>query len=142
MQPILCLGRDFSRSKCQPFDIGHAGLFRSDLIQNVTKLVEIDGLGQMKIETGVFTAPNVFVRAKTGEGDTRHAMVSFCLRYHVVTAAIRQTDIAQNDIERARSQHFKGTLPRIGDYDLVAEMREQPRQRPPRVAVVFYEQNS
>src|ERR1700730_5486431 len=74
-----------------------------DLIENAAQLVHVDWFGEMKIETGFLTAPDIFVCAKTGQRNAFESLFSFRLRDHLVTAAIGQTNVAQNDIERFRS---------------------------------------
>ena len=93
-----------------------AGEFLSaDLCENCAQLVEIYRFDQMKVESCVFAAPNVFVGAKSGDCNGLHRMPSFCLGNHVVAASIRKTNVAQDHIELLRLDGFQSALRIIGD---------------------------
>src|SRR5262249_41255457 len=96
----------------------------------------------MKIEAGLTPTLDVLSRSKATE---RHRCNgSFALRacHHVVAASIRQTDIAENDVERFRFNGIHRILDAIGHGNFMAEMREKTRQRLQRVAVIFDYQNT
>jgi Arginase family len=71
----------------------------ANFIQNVAQLVEVYRFDQMKIESRFLAAPNIFVRAKASDRDAFNWSLSFCLGNHIVSTAIRKTDVAQHDIE-------------------------------------------
>src|ERR1700720_362177 len=74
-------------------------LLGPDLGQNAAQLVKIDRFGEVKIESGLSPALDVLSRSKSTE---RHGCYrSFALRmcHNVVAGPIRQSDVAQNDVE-------------------------------------------
>src|ERR1700730_10650906 len=113
-----------------------------DLIENAAQLVHVDRFGEMKIKTGFLTAPDIFVGAKTSQSDAFDRLFPFRLRDHFVTAAIGQTNVAQNDIESFRSQNLERALGRIGHGNLMTKVAEQTRQGPAGIAVIFDQQNA
>ena len=87
----------------------------ANLGENCAQLVEIYRFDQMKVESCVFAAPNVFVGAKSSDCNRLHRMLSFCLGNHLVTASIRKTNVAQDHIELLRLDGFQSALCIIGD---------------------------
>src|SRR5881227_457666 len=113
-----------------------------DLGQNAAQLVKIDRFGEMKVEAGLSPALDVLSRSKATE---RHGCYrSFALRmsHNVVAAPIRQSDVAQNDVELFRFDRIQRVSRPIGQRNFMAEMREKTRQRLQRVAVIFDYQNT
>ena len=87
----------------------------ADLCENCAQFVEIYRFDQMKVESCVFAAPNVFVGAKSGDRNRLHRMLSLCLGNHLVTASVGKTNVAQDDIEFLRLDGFQSALRIIGD---------------------------
>ena len=85
------LDRIFARSRKRLLD--------ADLVENRAELVKVYRLDQMKIESRLFAAPNVFVRTKSGDGDSFNRLLAFYLGNHVVAGAIGKANVAQYDIE-------------------------------------------
>src|SRR2546428_7310310 len=113
-----------------------------DLIENAAQFVEVHRFNKMEVEAGLFAAPNVLICPKPGQGDALHRSLSFRLGDHVVAAAVRQTDIAQNHVELLRSENLQRAPSAIGHGDFVAEVTEKTGQGSSRVAVIFHEQNA
>ena len=80
--------------------LGTRGRFLgSDLAENGAQFVKIHRLGQMKIKTSFFAALNIVRCSKSSERHGFNRSFSFDLGDHVVTAAVRQGDVAKDDIE-------------------------------------------
>src|SRR6266566_6310605 len=114
----------------------------ADLVENRAELVKVYRLDQMKIESRLFAAPNVFVRAKPGDSHRFNRLLAFYLGNHLVAGAIGKANVAQHDIEFLRLHDFQSALRIIGDGNLVSEMSEQTRQGLSCVSVIFHEQNA
>jgi hypothetical protein len=71
----------------------------SDLAKNRAQLVKVHRFGKMKIESGFFAAPDVFVRSKSSESYAFNRVFLFCLGNHLVTAAIGKADVAQDNVK-------------------------------------------
>ena len=100
----------------------------SNLAQNSAQFVEVHRFGEMKIETGFSTSPDIFVLVKSSKGYAFHGLFSFGLRDHVVAAPIGQANVAQNDVELLRLDNLQRALCAIGDRNFVTEMTEETGQ--------------
>lgn len=100
-------------------------LLDTDFIENGAQLVEVYRFDQMKIESCLFTAPDIFVCAKSSNRYSFDRLFAFCLSNYLVAAAVRKTDIAQDDIEFVRLKYLQGTLGAVGDKNLMTEVTEQ-----------------
>ncbi len=87
----------------------------ADLCENCAQFVEIYRFDQMKVESCVFAAPNVFVRAKSSDGNRFNRLFAFGLGNHFVAGPIGKPNIAQHDIEFLGLHDFQSTLSIIGD---------------------------
>ena len=75
---------------------------RRDLGQNAAQLVKIDRFGEMKIEAGLSPALNVLSRSKSTERHGCYRPFALRMSHNVVAAPIRQSNVAQNDVELFR----------------------------------------
>ena len=75
------------------------GSLRGDLAENGAQFVKIDRLGQMKIKTSFFAAFNIVRCSKSSERHGFNRSFSFDLGDYIVAAAVRQGDIAKDNIE-------------------------------------------
>src|SRR5439155_5776835 len=87
----------------------------ADLVENRAELVKVYRLDQMKIEARFFAAPNVFVRAKPGDGHRFNRLFAFGLGNHLVATAIGKANVAQHDVELLRLDDLQSALCVIGD---------------------------
>ena len=122
------------------------GIFPDDsggnLAQDSAQFVEVDRFGEMKIEAGLSPALDVLSRSKSTERHGCYRPFALGMSHNVVAAPIRQSDVAQNDVELFRFDGIQRVLRAIGQRNFMAEMREKTRQRLQRVAVIFDYQNT
>jgi hypothetical protein len=124
-----------------PFEVKCRPALRGEMLENRLEIVKIDWLHEVKIESGFFGAPNVFVRAEAGDRDGLDRPLSPGLRDDLVTASIGQADVAQEHIDFSRGEDFFCAANILRSYNVMTKMGEQARQDMSRVAVVFYEQD-
>ena len=60
--------------------------------------------------------------------------------HHFHAAAVRQTEVADQQVERLRFRHFKGGAHRNGRRHIVSPFLEQFCQNPQGVRVILHEQ--
>ena len=87
----------------------------ADPVENRAQLVKVYWLDQVKIESRLFAAANVFVRAKSSNSDGFNRLFAFYLGNHVVAGAIGKANVAQHDIELLRLHDCQSALRIIGD---------------------------
>src|SRR5690349_3048458 len=104
--------------------------------------MKIDRFGQMKIEAGLSPALDVLSPSKATERHGCNRSFALGMSYNVVTASIRQSDIAQDDIELFRLNGIQRILRAVRHRNFMAEMRQDTRQRLQCVAVIFDNQNT
>ena len=90
-------------------------LLSADPVENRAEFVKVYRLDQMKIEARFFAAPNIFVRAKTSDGDCFNRLFAFGLSNHLVATAIGKANVAQHDIEFFGLHDCQSALRIIGD---------------------------
>src|SRR6266436_6318931 len=113
-----------------------------DLAQNSAQLVKVHRFRKVEIEPGFPAALNILARAKAGERDRLDRSSSLGLGNDVVAAAVRQSDVAQDNIELFRVNHVQRILCSVSRRNFMAEMIEKTRQRLQRVAVIFDHQDT
>jgi hypothetical protein len=89
--------------------------------------VDVDGFGEMEIKAGFSATANVLVCAKSSEGHAFDSLFTFRLGDDIVAAAIREANVAQNDVEHLRPNDFQGALGAISLGNVVTEMLEEAR---------------
>ena len=67
---------------------------------------------------------------------------SLSLGNNVVAVAVRQSDVAQDDIELFGVNQVQRILRSVSDRNFMAEMIEKTRQRLQRIAVIFDHKNT
>src|SRR5947207_6419895 len=90
-------------------------LLSADLSENSAQLVKVHRFSKVKIESGFFAEPDVFVRSKSSESYAFNWVFLFCPGNHLVAAAIGKPDVAQHDIELLRLHDLQSALCVIGD---------------------------
>jgi len=113
-----------------------------DLGQNSAQLVKIDRFTEIKIEAGLSPALDVLSRSKSTERHGCYRPFALRMSHNVIAVAVRQGDVAQNDVELFRFDGIQRVLRAIGQRNFMAEMREKTRQRLQRIAVIFDYQNT
>src|SRR5262245_21731871 len=73
------------------------------LVQNSPQLLEVNGLHQMKVESGFFGTLHILLGAEAGERNRFDVSVCACLRCDLVTASIRQADVTQHHVDVVRT---------------------------------------
>src|SRR5205814_452604 len=96
----------------------------------------------MKIESRFFAATDVLVCSEAGESNGFDRLSPFCFGNYVIPSAVGKANVAQDDIEFLGLHYFQSALSVIGNENLMSEMTEQARQSPPRISVIFHQQNA
>src|ERR1700736_5292837 len=116
---------DLRRCAARRSDLGdqHGGResLCSCLIENATQFVEVDRFSEMEIKAGFSAAANVLVCAKSGEGDAFDSLFAFRLGDDLIATAIREANVAQNDVEHLRPHDFQGALGAISLGNVMTE---------------------
>lgn len=94
----------------------------ADLTQDAPELVKVHRLAEMEVESGLFAALDIVVAVEPCQGHAFEGLFTFGFRDHIVTAAIRESDVAQNDVEVFCVDHFQRAPLGIGHRDFVAEV--------------------
>src|SRR3984893_14823483 len=122
---------DLRRCAARRSDLGdqHGGResLCSCLLKNATQFVEVDRFSEMEIKAGFSAAANVFVCAKSGEGDAFDSLFAFRLGDDLIAAAIREANVAQNDVEHLRPHDFQGAPGAISLGNVMTEMLKEAR---------------
>ena len=113
-----------------------------DLAQNSAQLVEVHRLGEMEIESRLSAALDVFTRGKATNRYGFNWPFSLGFGNQVVATPVRQSNVAQNDIELFRVDHVHRVLCTISHGNLVAEVTEKMGQRFQCLAVILHHQNT
>src|SRR4029077_19587 len=95
------------------------------LVENLLQLLEVNGLDQVKIESGFFGTFHVLLGAETGERDCLDSSVCPRLCSHLVTAAIGQTDVTQHRVDVVRGDDGHRAFHIICSYNVVTKMGKQ-----------------
>src|SRR5439155_24288406 len=114
----------------------------SNLAQDSAQLVEVHRFRKVKIEPGVLAPLDVLGCSKAGERYGFDTAFSLGLGNDVVAAAVRQSDVTQDDIEFFCVNDVQRVLRAIGHGNFMAKMTEKTRQRFQRVAVIFDHQDT
>ena len=104
--------------------------------------MKVHRFDQVKIESRLLAAADVFLRPKSSDRYCLERAFSLRLCDYVVTSSIRKTNVAQDHVEFLRRHDFQRASRIIRDRNLVTKMSEQARQSMSRVSVVFYEQDA
>ena len=139
LRAVFCRDR---RAQARGYSVCLPAFSGRDLGQNAAQLVEVDRFGEMKIEAGLSPALDVLSRGKSTERHGSNRSFALGMSHNVVAAPIRQSDVAQNDVELFRFDRIQRVSRAIGQRNFMAEMREKTRQRLQRVAVIFDYQNT
>src|SRR6476661_5255652 len=105
-----------------------AGKLRGRLIENLLKLLEVNGLDQMKIESGFSGALHVLLSTEPGERDCLDPPIYPRLRGHLVTTSIGQADVTQDRVDVIRGHSGHRIFYIIRSYNIVTKMSKQTRQ--------------
>src|SRR5439155_8023669 len=92
------------------------------LVENRLQLLEVNGLDQMKIESGFFRTLHVFLGAEAGEGDCLYSPVCSRLCGHLVTTSIGQADVTQHRVDVVRGYEGHRAFHIICSYNVVTKM--------------------
>ena len=103
--------------------------------------VQIDRLDQMMLEAAIVASPNVFFHAETGQRDSEDRP-RFAQALHQIDAgAIRQTDVAHENIEFVLRCHFDRARDVVRRLDLISTPSQELSERAVGVFVIFDQQN-
>src|SRR5256885_14523637 len=91
----------------------------------------------MIIETGVPSAPDVFLFPIRGQGHAGEMLPAFCFTNHLAPAAIRQSQVTHNRVEVLRSQECKRAFHIVRCGNGMTEMPEQAGQDAAGIAVIL-----
>src|SRR5438093_12976842 len=108
-----------------------------DLTKDSAQFVEVHRFRKVEIEPGFLAPLNILGSSKAGERYGFNRAFSLGLGNDVVAAAVRQSDVAQDDIEFFCVNDIQRVLRAIGHGNFMAKMTEKTRQRLPCVAVIF-----
>ena len=92
------------------------------MIENALQLLEINGLDQVKIESGVFRTLHVLLGAEAGERNCLDVPFRSSVCCYLVTAPIRQTDVTQHHVDVIHPHDFHRTFDVICSYNVVTKM--------------------
>src|SRR4029453_17266732 len=92
------------------------------LVENRLQLSEVNGLDQVKIESGFFRTLYVLLGAEAGERNCLN--VAFCPRLcgYLVTTSIGQTDVTQHRVDLVRPHDIDRSLYIVCSYNVVTKM--------------------
>src|ERR1700694_2446811 len=93
----------------------------------------------MIIESGVATSADIFLCSKPTERNSLKRLIPLCLARHLVAAAVRKANIANQRVESAVLQKFQRALRRTRGSDFVPALGQESCQHMPRVRVVVDE---
>src|SRR5438128_11303722 len=91
----------------------------------------------MIIETGVPSAPDVFLFPVCGQCHAGKMLPAFCFANHLAPAAIRQSQVTHNRVEVLRSQECKRAFHIVRCGNGMTEMPEQAGQNTADTAVIL-----
>src|SRR2546430_13703148 len=91
----------------------------------------------MIIETGVPSAPDVFLFPVRGQGHAGEMLPALCFANHLAPAAIRQSQVTHNRVEVLRSQECKRAFHIVRCGNGMTEMPEQAGQNTAGIAVIL-----
>src|SRR5712692_1881782 len=109
-----------------------------------TELVEVDGLGQMRIETGRESLTLVMRADVSGQGDEEDLLLAEVPPEplgDLVTVHIGQTDVDQRDARGTVERALDPRQPAVGDVHDVPAGFEELAETFPRVVIVLDDQN-
>src|SRR4029077_15257284 len=95
---------------------------RACLVENGLQLLEVNGLDQVKIESGFFGTLHVLLSAEAGERNCLDVPSRPRLGCYFVTAAIGQTDVTQHHVDVIRAHDIYRALHIICSYNVVTKM--------------------
>src|SRR3954469_21392569 len=96
----------------------------------------------MVIEAAIVAATKIFLHPKSGERDTKNGVVILELLHDLNPSAVRQADVAYQNIEMLVRRHFQGRLDAVRRLDVVPPPAEKLRQRTIRIFVILDEKNA
>src|SRR6266700_4846783 len=114
---------------------GFEGSSGGDLAQDSAQFVEVHRFRKVEIEPGFLAPLDVLGCSKAGERYGFDRAFSLGLGNDVVAAAVRQSDVTQDDIEFFCVNDIQRILRAIGHGNFMAKMTQKTRQRLPWVAV-------
>ena len=89
------------------------------------QLLEVNGLDQVKIESGFFGTLQVLLSAEAGECNCLNVPFRPRLRCYFVTTSIVQADVTLHRLDLVRSHNVDGSLYIIRSYNIVTKMGKQ-----------------
>src|SRR5262249_23266587 len=95
---------------------------RGRLIKNRSQLLKVDGLDQVKIESGVLRTLHISLCAEAGECNCFDMTFRSRLCGYFVTTSIRQTDVTQHHVYVIRAHDLNCTFHVICSYNVVTKM--------------------
>ena len=70
-----------------------------DLVQNSLQLVKVHWFNEMRIESRFVRVADIFLGAEAGDRDCLDRLLSPGVRDHLVTASVRESEVAQEHID-------------------------------------------
>ena len=111
--------------------------FGGDAPNDGFKLRDVDGLDDMIDEAGLAASAHVFDHPVAAEGDAGDSVAIANLFHELIACGIRQTDIADDDVEGLNGGQLQCRCGISGGLDLKAGTVKELGQSPRRVGVIF-----
>ena len=90
----------------------------------------------MMIKTSFEAAAHILSRSKSTKGYTFQGLASFGFPHELVTTALRQTDVADNDVKWGALQKIERSLRGLNRGNFVPALRKQPCKDATRVGMI------
>jgi hypothetical protein len=117
------------------------GVCRRDLFKHFAQLGKIYRLCQMIIETCLTPAPDIIVFAVGRQSYAGETLSAFGFTNHFASAAVRQSEIADNRVEVFRPQECECAFDVVSSGNAMAEMAQQASEDSAGIAVILDYQN-
>ena len=101
--------------------------------------MEFHRLRQMIIEAGFKAAADIFLHSEAAERDSLHGLTTLRLSHQLVTAGVRKTNVADDDVETFRLHELERALPTICRGNFVPALAEEPGKNAARIGVIVHQ---
>src|ERR1043166_3436970 len=112
------------------------------ILDRFFQTLEVDRFCQVLGETSGAGFVHIVFHSEPAQRDSAQAFAAVQLAHQIVTAAIRQTDIADQEIELLRARFLYGLLGRVSERDFVTAPLKHQFHPGARVPVIVHHQQA
>ncbi len=109
----------------------------AELLDDLAQTFEVDWLDQVREESRLLRAREVFIHAVAAQGDAAQSVIARQLHHEVDAVSIGQTDVAHDEIELLAGGLLERDPHRIGRRHIMPFLAQQTRQHFERRLMIF-----